>query len=130
MPRSPKASQAAAGCADEVGGEALGRGTGSRAHGVIGHGCLLRDSAKQNRRTQEGGGCDMCQRAHDMPVILTAGRQCCDSAAEEAEALRGANTFGEVTHPGCGRVCPLVDSWTISAFVFLTTSPIFTTGWC
>lgn len=81
--------------------------------------------SKTGEHRKAGG--DMCQQAHDVPVILTAGRQCSDSAAEEAEALRGINTFGEVTHPGCGRVCPLVDSWAISAFVFLTTSPIFTT---
>lgn len=48
---------------------------------------------------------------------------CSDSVAKETEALGGANSFAKVTH-----LCPLFDSWTISALVFLKIGLIFITS--
>lgn len=50
---------------------------------------------------------------------------CSDSVAKETEALGDANSFAKVTH-----LCPLSDSWTISALVFLKIGLIFITTLC
>lgn len=98
-----------------------------RARGVVRHSSEAMPSKREKQGKGRGRKVIFVKHVLCTLSISTSGQTgiCSDSVAKETEALGGANSFPKVTH-----LCPLFDSWTISALVFLKIALIFITTLC